>query len=120
MNILNEFIENSDNEFIKSSKSTILWFYKTNYNLMSKDEREDFAQDIILIVLNALKRYDFTKAKFGTYLTWTFKSYKNDMITKFTGIKVTEEEFYKMRKRGIYSLSVVNLENLKGGLQNDN
>lgn len=117
MQLLKEYIKSVDNTYVKESRSTILWFFMTNYQTIPKEEIEDFEQDIIMVILEALEKYDPNKGKFNTFLSWRLRLYKKDLITRFTGIKLTGDEYIKRKKKGGLFLQITQLE--EGG-KNDN
>lgn len=99
MKILQDFLKNINNEDIIKSSSIIYDFYSKNKKLIPNDEREDFQQDIILTVLKANKKYDNTKGTFGTYLIWSFKTLKQNIISKYTGIKMNYYQYINNFKK---------------------
>lgn len=92
MDILQDFIDTT-NDCVKNCKSTIYDFYHKNKKLIPYDEREDFKQDIILVVLKSLETYDSSKGKFSTHLSWKLKTFKQSIISRYTGIKLNYYQY---------------------------
>ena len=104
---MKQFLEVVDEDYIKDSASIIIGFYNQNKKLIPYDEREDFEQDIIVEILSLNKTYDKTKSKFSTYAMWGFKTLKQTIITKYTGIKVN---YYQYRKNVTSPIKVYTLK----------
>lgn len=100
MFLLKEFIKKCDKYEIKEAESVMMYFYRENKKLVSRDELEDFQQDIILEALTSYEKWDNSKSKFATYLTHCLKNIKNDLISRYTGIKVTQYSYAKALKEG--------------------
>lgn len=112
MNLLDDFFKTTDNQNIINAKSTITYFYNTNKKFIQKYLIEDFEQDIILIILESLQKYDESKGSFSTMLNWEFKSYKQNIITKNTGIKINYRLCKEICKNGVNHISLHSYENL--------
>lgn len=110
MQLIKNFLKDTDDNRIKESESTIIWFYKENLSLIPKDEIEDFEQDIILTILESIKKYNSEKGKFSTYLMWNFKTYKQSLITRFTGIKMNYKQCKDLKKNGINYIKLIPIE----------
>lgn len=98
MNMLAEFMENTDDLEIKSTAGLVFDFYKHNKSKIPFDEREDFQQDIILCVLRARKKYDPKKGTLFSLLCWELKPLLNDLISKYVGIRMNCRQYQKFKK----------------------
>lgn len=110
MNILREFVCETKDENIKKCIPLILGFYKGNKRLISESEKEDFQQDIILTVLEANSNYDKNKGSFATYLLWCFKTLKQNIISKYTGIRMNYYQYRNNFKKEKKPLRIYSLE----------
>lgn len=110
MKILQDFIKNIDNNDIKTSSSVIYSFYSKNKKLIPNDEREDFQQDIILTVLKASNKYNKSKGSFSTYLIWNFKTLKQNIISKYTGIKINYYQYINNFKKENCPIKVISIK----------
>lgn len=110
MKILVDFLKSIDNEDIKKSSSIIYSFYNKNKKLIPHDEREDFQQDIILSVLKANKKFDSVKGSFGTYLIWNFKTLKQNIISKYTGVKLNYYQYINNFKKENHPIKVITIK----------
>lgn len=110
MKILQDFLKNIDNEDIIKSSSIIYDFYSKNKRLIPNDEREDFQQDIILTVLKTNSKYNRLKGTFGTYLIWNFKTLKQNIISKYTGIKINYYQYINRFKKENHPIKIMTMK----------
>lgn len=98
MNMLQSFIDNSSDEVIKSYKNMIMNFYCTHRKKISKSEWEDFQQDIICCILVFRDKFDETKSDFSTFMSYQFQELLQNIITKYTGIKMNYYQYNKFKQ----------------------
>lgn len=98
MRLLKEFIKEYNKSYIHECSFSIYKFYKDYKKLIPRDELEDFQQDIIIAILNTEKVWDASKGKFVTLLLFYLKKITNSIITKYTGITVSDFLYNKFVK----------------------
>lgn len=122
MTLLREFIDGYGKQYIKDAAFTVYQFYRENKKLIPKDELEDFQQDIIIAILYTENNWIPSKGKFATYLIWNLRTIKQDIISKYTGIKIGYYQYMKESKEGnkitITMLSYEDSE--QGGIKYEN
>lgn len=111
MNILQKFVYETEDDNIKKCIPLILGFYKCNKKLIPSSEAEDFQQDIIATILEAINNYDENKGTFATYLLWSFKTLKQNIISKYTGIKMNYYQYRNNFKKEKRPIKIYSLEN---------
>lgn len=108
MHILKEFMEDTQDPVIRSSIGLVINFYKANKKMIPFDEREDFQQDIILCILRSREKYDQSIGAFSSLLCWDLRSVLYDIISKYTGIKMSKRQYLKFKEENgvlvLYSL----------------
>lgn len=98
MKILNEFISSNTDPVIKTSSGLIINFYNEHQKMIPKGELDDFQQDIILCVLKSRQKYDPSIGAFPKMLCWDLRSVLHDVISKYTGIKMSRRQYPKFKK----------------------
>lgn len=107
MDLIKEAALATEDENIIAAIPTMEIFYKRHRGKINKDEWEDFQQDIILYTLQVYKRFDPNKAAFTTFLYCSLIALLNNLITRYTGIKVTKKDF---RDEDKITVNIVSLE----------
>lgn len=110
MDILTSFLEETDKSYIKNSSSVIYDFYNKNKKLIAYDEREDFKQDIILVILKSDETFDSSKGMFSTHLMWNLKTLKQSIISKYTGIKMNYYQYRNTFKKTNDCIKVLSIK----------
>jgi hypothetical protein len=95
--LLKDFIETCGDDNMKKSLPTAIKFIQSYKKILSKDEMEDINQDIIIILLETKKEYDSSKGSFVTLFDWKLKNLRRQLITKYTGIKISSDHLCKMK-----------------------
>ena len=98
MKILNEFISSNTDPVIKTSSGLIINFYNEHKKMIPAGELDDFQQDIILCVLKSRQKYDPSIGVFPKMLCWDLRVVLHDVISKYTGIKMSRRQYPKFKK----------------------
>lgn len=109
MKILREFLEQTDDNEVKSIGGLAVSFYKQNKNKVSPSEREDFQQDIILCILETKNKFDPSKGTFGNLLGWELRTLLHSIITRYVGVKMSFRQFSKFKQEN-RELSISSLQ----------